>query len=331
MSVATFDLELATRIVREAMRDKSYRAYPLGQQAGHFLRFKRKRLTATSYRDYEACLDKLARFFTDLELEDFEPPIGTERVEELLDDHWGERAPRTYNKNLSILREFFKWAVLRGKLHGDPTLPIERAKARGVYRTTFTGDQRSALLAANDDLRDRLALRLLIDFGLRKGALRGVQFRHFDHQRRRLTIFTKGEKVREVPIPQASFWLDLERLILDVEAQPGHFLLPRRKAIPRKGSTLIHLFPSQPMGEHGAHNWWYRCLERAGVVELGTTSGERMHKARHTAGQRVLDVTGNIKAVQKLLGHSSLQTTADIYTDWDLDQLAETMLEVVDE
>ena len=54
-----------------------------------------------------------------------------------------------------------------------------------------------------------------------------------------------------------------------------------------------------------------------------------MHKARHTAGQHVLDKTGNPKAVQKLLGHASIQTTADIYTDWDIEQLAETMRDVL--
>ena len=52
-----------------------------------------------------------------------------------------------------------------------------------------------------------------------------------------------------------------------------------------------------------------------------------MHKARHTAGQRVLDATGNLKAVQKLLGHASIQTTGDIYTDWDDEQLAESLSE----
>ena len=54
-----------------------------------------------------------------------------------------------------------------------------------------------------------------------------------------------------------------------------------------------------------------------------------MHKARHTAGQRLLDATGNLKAVQKLLGHESIQTTGDIYTDWDVEQLAESLLEAV--
>jgi site-specific recombinase XerC len=54
-----------------------------------------------------------------------------------------------------------------------------------------------------------------------------------------------------------------------------------------------------------------------------------MHKARHTAGQRVLDATGNLKAVQKLLGHSSIQTTGDIYADWHIDQLARTLADVL--
>jgi integrase len=144
---------------------------------------------------------KFVRHFCDLTLNGFEPPVGTRRVEELLDAQYGHQAPRTYNKNLSILRDFFKFVVIRGELHGDPTLAIERARARGVHRTTFTPDQIRAVIANQDDVRDRLAVRLLLDFGLRKGALAAVQFKHFDHYRRRLVIFTKGEKVREVPIP----------------------------------------------------------------------------------------------------------------------------------
>ncbi len=70
-------------------------------------------------------------------------------------------------------------------------------------------------------------------------------------------------------------------------------------------------------------------VEQAGVVAAGVTSGERMHKARHTAGQRLLDKTGNLKAVQKLMGHASISTTGDVYTDWDVEQLAESLLETV--
>jgi hypothetical protein len=70
---------------------------------------------------------------------------------------------------------------------------------------------------------------------------------------------------------------------------------------------------------------------REKAVRYAREVGERMHKARHTAGQRVLDATGNLKAVQKLLGHASIQTTGDIYADWDIDQLAATMADVLSE
>jgi site-specific recombinase XerC len=322
----TLTLAAAARMLREAVRDKSYRLLPLGQDAEQYLRAKRRRLTDSSYRDYESCLDKLCRHFLDLRLEDFEPPIGTRRIDDFLGAQWGAVAPRTLNKNLSILRDFFKWAVLHGELHGDPTLPIERARKRDVYRTTFTDDQRRAILAENHDLRDRIALRLLLDYGLRKGSLKAVQFKHFDHNRLWLTIFAKGGKVRALPIPQQPFWHDLERLILDVEAKPADYLMWRSKTIPRAG---VRRFPDKPMTDHGMHSWWYRCLAAAGVVAEGTSSGERVHKARHSAGQRVLDRTGNLKAVQKLLGHASIQTTGDIYADWDIDQLAQTLADVL--
>ena len=327
MTVAVVELTLAeaARIVREAVKDQSYRLMPLGDDIAAYLRAKRKRLTDASYRDYEGVLDKLARHFLDLELADFEPPVGTQRVEEFLDAQWGKKQPRTYNKALSVIRDFFKFHVLRGELHGDPTLAIERAKARGVHRTTFNASQRRAIVAEQDDLRDRIGLRLLLDYGLRKGSLRAVRFQHFDHVRKRLTIFAKGGKVRAVPIPDPAFWHDLERLILDTQAAGSHFLMQRAKG----NAAKIVLIPDEPMGDHGMHSWWYRCLQRAGVVATGTTSGERMHKARHSAGQRLLDHTGNLKAVQQLLGHESIATTGDIYVGWDEEQLAASLESVL--
>ena len=59
-------LPVAARVVREAVRDKSYRAFPLGQEAGAYLRWKRGVITKSTYRDYESCLDKLARDFPTL-------------------------------------------------------------------------------------------------------------------------------------------------------------------------------------------------------------------------------------------------------------------------
>jgi integrase len=311
---------------RETTKDKSYQLFPMGQEAEAYLRVKRKRLTALSRRDWESSLDKFARFFPDVQtVAEFEPPAGTRRIEEYLDAMWGDSAPSTYNGHLSIMRDFFKFQIIRGHMHGDPTLPIERAKKRQTYRTTFSSDQRRALIASAEERRDRIALRLMLDYALRNGAMRAIQFKHFDHQRKRLTIFTKGSKVREVPIPHPEFWMDLERHILDVEAQPNHYLLPLNKGNQWKRVLL----PEKPMGGHGFHDWWYERLEAGGIVPEGTRSGERPHKARHTAGQRMLDATGNLKAVQALLGHASIQTTGDIYVDHDINALTASMLEVL--
>jgi integrase len=310
------------------MKDKSYRTYPIGQRAARYLRANRQRFTKDTYRDYESCLDKFARFFTDLDIQDFEPPVGTERMEEFMDWQWGESAGRTFNKNHSILAEFFKFWRYRGELHGDPMLGIRRAKKRGVHRTIFSAEQRARILAANPEAPDNFALRLLLLYGLRKGALQTVQFSHFDFARQELTIFTKGGVVGTVPIEDEAFWNDLDIYMRQIEAQPHHYLLCRTKTAPkafgpgRKATEFqVILTPDMPKGGHGLHDWWYRCLARGGFVPEGITAGEGMHKARHTAGQRLLDATGNLKAAQKLLHHKSIETTGDVYTDWDNDQL----------
>jgi integrase len=191
-------------------------------------------------------------------------------------------------------------------------------------RTTFTVTDRDSILAAAQDPHDRVALRLLLDYGLRKSALRGVRLADFDRERQRLSFVTKNSRQQTVPLVDETLWGDLS-------LTDGDYLLCRRKQVWRgyesDGSSRFEhkRYPALPMGAHGLHDWWYARLADAGLVEPGTTSGQRMHKARHSAGQRVLDRTGNLKAVQKLLGHASISTTADIYVDWDIEQLAETM------
>jgi integrase/recombinase XerC len=327
VTVSALQLADAARIMRDAMRDDSYLLLPMGVEVEAYMRAKRKQLTKGSERKYRAALAELALHFPDLDLRDFEPPVGTERLEEFMDARWGHLAPRTYNSCLSAIKDFFKWQNARGYMHGDPALSIERAKARDPHRETFNADQVRAIVASQEDLRDRIALRLLLNYGLRKDSLRSVQFKHFDHVRRRLTVFYKGGKNRAQPVPDVSFWHDLERLILDSQAEPGHYLLPGAHGN-RHG---VRLRPDTKVSNHRLHDWWYARLSAAGIVAEGVTSGERMHKARHTAGQILLDATGNLKAVQGLLMHESIMTTADTYVAWDLDQLAQSLAEALRE
>jgi site-specific recombinase XerD len=94
--------------------DKSYQMTPIGNDVARYLRTKRMRLTDSSYRSYEFCLEKFVRHCEDLQPEDFEPPAGMQRLEECLETLWGAAAPRTYNKNLSIIKDFFRWQVKQG-------------------------------------------------------------------------------------------------------------------------------------------------------------------------------------------------------------------------
>lgn len=328
--------QIAARRLREATKNKAYRAYPIGGEIAHYLRWKRGSITDETYRSYEGWGDKFARHFLDLELSDFEPPVGTERLEEFFDLMWGDAAPNTYNRNLATARDFFKWAVLKDKLHGDPTLPMLKRRRRATQREAWSEAVVERILAKGprpDQIyRDRCLLRLVLHYGLRKGTIMRVQDMHFDDSRRRLTCFVKGDKVQTIVIPEQAFWNDLDLWRLEEQVKPEHYLLCRHKKIfwkyDEKGEKLFRHFQygDDPLSTKGAHLWWYGCLQRAGIVDEGVTKGKRMHWGRHTAGQLILDKTkGDLKAVQKTLGHSSMNTTADSYVDYDLDKQEEIL------
>jgi integrase len=325
-------LARALEMVREATRDKSYLELPMGREVGRYLAAKNKTLTKASQIRYESVLHEFALQFALLSLADLELPAGADLIEPWMDQRWGEASPGTYNVNHSIIKDFFDWQILRQRMVSNPMKIVGRARKRDVHRSVFSSDARHAILASCEDLRDRIAVRLMFDYGLRKGALGRIQFKHFDHQRKRVTVFTKGAKVREIPLPDRNLWMDLERHIIDVEAQPNHYLMCTVKQVPygkpdAAGHRAVrpHRFPDRAMASTTLHRWWYDRLADAGLVVRGTTGSGRemnMHAARHTAGQRVLDRTGDLKLVQRLLGHASIQTTGDIYVDYDLDQLA---------
>jgi site-specific recombinase XerC len=147
-------------MMREALQDRSYRATPLGLEVARYYRWKKNEwgATADTLRDYEAILAKLALDHADLELSDFEPPIGTERLRELIDNRWGDRTPRTRAKVISVLRDFFSWAVRERGLTANPATPIFRPRKREVARGTFTPKYAAKVIASQPRQRDRVAL-----------------------------------------------------------------------------------------------------------------------------------------------------------------------------
>lgn len=253
---------------------------------------------------YEQILAKFALHHADLELTDFAPPVGTERVREFLDYHWGtSKASRA--RNLAVARDFFRWATRERGLAGDPTAAIASPRRRGTERRAHSDDLVRRLVLGQDDLRDQVALRLLAQLGLRKNELRLVQYRHLDLAHSMITVFGKGGTVLAVPLVWADLRLDIERLILERQAQPDHFLLYPKNA------------PDRPMdAATSVHRWWTRCADRAGLPRFP------MHELRHTAITAFLRQNGNLKLAQMLARHASISTTADIYGHLEFADLA---------
>lgn len=334
MAIAEHPAELTVgelaRMMREATKDQSFLDTPLGREVRRYLNAKRKELSKASQRDYEGSLHKLVLQFADLSLADFELPAGADLIEPWMDDRWGDREPGTFNTVHSHLRSFFDWHVLRGNLTSNPMALVGRARKPQPWRFTYSEDQCRAIVASTSNLRDNIAVRLMLYHGLRKGEMRKIQFKHFDFARRRLTVFGKGGKVTDVPLPEPAFWNNWEQHILEVGAEPDDYLMCVVKPIPcgkpdkksGKRATREVRLPGKAMADTTMQRWWYEdILIPAGIVPPGTTSGKKMHAARHTAGQRMLDQTGNLKATQQFLRHASIQTTADVYTNYEIAQL----------
>jgi integrase/recombinase XerD len=277
-------------------------------------------------RDYEAILAKLALDHADLELADFAPPVGTERLREFIDHRWGERTARTRAKVISVLRDFFAWAVRERGLIGNPAQPIFRPRKREVARGTFAEGDVRRLLAAQNRQRDRVALLLLFRLGLRKGELARVQFKHYDG--RNLTVFGKGGKVRYLPIVDRDLRTALERHILDRQPQPDEFLLYPEKTGPEfYGGPVGTIWrdPLKQLSSTAVHRWWANRLKRAGLEH------RPMHEARHTAITTFLRRTGNLKLAQMLAGHADIGTTANVYAHLDTSDLETALRALNDE
>ena len=347
MTVAVLDLQAAARMLREAVKDRSYRATPLGLEVARYIRWKRNEWGATdsTIRDYEAHLRNLALHFADLELADLQPPVGIERLREVVDHYWGDAAPRTRNKVRSTFIDFFEWAIREGRgIYGNPARAITRAKVRDTEIELLTDSLIERALAANPYEADWLALNLIMKYGMRRGGIANVQMKHFDWDRHLLTVHTKAGRIHTLPIPDPAFWSKL--LALQATGLgPDSYLLYRRDSRRRRvdldqAEEVLELgggrqqgyawittrFHDRKLAGNSVHRWWYRCLETAKLVPKGTTAGLNMHRGRHTSITAVIRDSG-IAVAKQLAGHADIATT-DRYSHLETGDLEQALIRV---
>jgi len=205
---------------------------------------------------------------------------------------WGDAAPKTRARNLAIFRDFFAWAVEGGRLYGNPALPIKAPKQVTLAeRRAHAREEIQRIVSAQESLRDQAGILLMGRLALRRDELRRLQIGEIDLANGLLHVHGKGGRRAQVPIAYENVAELLYLHVVGEERQASEYLLYPKKE------------REQMMFSTSVHNWWSRCLERAGVAHFP------MHELRHSAIDEIRRQTGDIVAAMQLARHESVATT----------------------
>lgn len=237
---------------------------------------------------------------------------GAQRADLLDYLAWRARQGYTARSNarlLSALRAFYRHQAARGPRADDPTALLEAPKQGRPLPKALAERQVEALLAAPDTatpegLRDRAMLELMYACGLRVSELVGLGANGVNLRQGALRVTGKGSRERLVPLgEEAQHWL--QRYL--AEARP---LLAGRGRAPAAGDAPLFLGAGHAALSRQA--FWAtvkRCAAVAGLDPARVSP----HGLRHSFATHLLNHGADLRALQMLLGHSSLSTT-QIYT-----------------
>ena len=220
-------------------------------------------------------------------------------------------AARTISRKVSVLRRYFYWARLTGRVDADPTIGLAAPRGPSKLPQVLKEDHIRTLInkparAGDDearDARDLAIVELLYGSGLRVSELCGLRRQDLDPTRGEVRVWGKGSKERLVPLsdPAAqalSNWLEGHRGSFVTADTPADalFLNQRGRAMTPRDVR--------------------RVIDRRSVVPT------HPHALRHTFATHLLDGGADLRAVQELLGHADIATT-QIYTHVSRERLRE--------
>jgi integrase/recombinase XerC len=220
---------------------------------------------------------------------------------------------RSQGRALAALRSLFRFACREGVLPANPAQGVRTPKfPKHLPRHLRPGEVENLLEAPQGEeplvLRDRAILELLYATGLRVGELVGLDWRAIDLSARVLRVTGKGGKERMVPFGRPA--ADALRAWLQAW-EPV-----RQRAGAADDAEPVFL---NHLGGRLTDRSVRRVLDRyVGAAELA--GGVHPHTMRHTFATHLLESGADLRAIQELLGHSSLDTTQK-YTHSDVERL----------
>ncbi|MFT3759958.1 tyrosine recombinase XerC [Thauera sp.] len=218
---------------------------------------------------------------------------------------------RSIARHLSAWRGFYRWQVRRRGLAANPVDGIQAPKSAMTLPRALSPDQAQALLDGETgdgvlDLRDQAMFELFYSSGLRLAELASLDIGGgLDLAEAMVTVTGKRQRQRSVPVGGKA----LEAL--------HAWLAVRDSVAPRHEQAVFVSRTGARLSPSGIRS---RLAERARQSGLGVHV--HPHMLRHSFASHLLQSSGDLRAVQELLGHASIRST-QVYTHLDFQHLAQ--------
>jgi integrase/recombinase XerC len=267
-----------------------------------------RRLSAATLRNYAHAIDLLFGLAVEAPLSSLEA-LQIRRFIALL--HSKGLSPRTLALVLSAWRGFYRWLVRHHEYAANPVLGIRAPKAARPLPKALSVEAAQRLLDVEpprsaDLIRDAAMFELLYSSGLRRAELVSLDCGsgNLDLREGEVTVLGKGAKTRTVPVGAKA--AEALRAWLAVRSQ---LALAGEKAlfVGARGRRIEPALVGKRL--------------KAWAFRQGLTEGVHPHVLRHSFASHVLQSSQDLRAVQELLGHSSISTT-QVYTHLDHQALA---------
>lgn len=227
--------------------------------------------------------------------------------------HGGGLGGKSLARMLSAWRSFYAYLMRDHQCPGNPCVGIRAPKSPRALPHALSPDEATRMVDLPDDgdlltLRDKAMFELLYSSGLRLAELISLDCKEMQEDMRsgEVRITGKGNKTRIVPL--GSHAITALNIWLGVRAQLAK---PEESALflNRQGRRITARMVQMRMKEWG--------------IKLGINSSMHPHLLRHSFASHLLQSSGDLRAVQEMLGHASISTT-QVYTHLDFQYLAKS-------
>lgn len=282
------------------------------QRHAFFDGLSRRNMSPRTVQAYRRNLDRLAVYCDTQDIGEWRA-LDTPRVRGFLASaHRAGLTPSSLHQLLSAVRSFYRYLIGEGLAALDPVADVRAPKRRRPLPKALDADQVTQLLdgeggPARDDpltCRDQAMMELFYSSGLRLSELADVNVGAVNTGERLLRVRGKGDKERTVPVGRQA--------LTAIDRWLAH-----RAALAAAGEQA--LFVSRRGGRLGVRAIQQRL--RAWARWRRLEAPLHPHVLRHSFATHLLESSGDLRAVQELLGHADIGTT-QIYTHLDFQHLA---------